>query len=491
LVIMKIAKAHVRLAVLLAALLAACACNWLIDESNDGGTSPQEASRQSDISGSNADPKANTLPGPTARRPNESKLPNRASPSTRAGSGTGPAPRSDTEPASPRVNYKEKLDAAKKGLAPDLVAKIDVLRVYDAKNLEVHADRVSEWVGTPNHGNTCFFNATLAVWTRNPGINEALAPNAGDDSETTRLKEALRLFLSLKRMGKLAPGYDGGALSLASMSYAVLTLLVAMEEFDEARTKSGGEKAFEQFFKEAGRQQDANAAARQLAVALNLEYAPGRIEVQRIAKPWITAENRYLENKIRTAGRESYSMLPMAGATVEAGRENVQAVVNSNWGWREKDEQNPLDFMLDGPKTVPLPYSGRYMLSGPLPSHVTFALNRYFCTPHPTDKTKPAVEKVDDKRLDLSHVLELESFTAAGEGDTFTLTSTEKKQYDLVGIVVHSGSLAGGHYYAFVRDAAGKWYNHDDSNASPVADLARLEETAGLTQNYAVLYQKQ
>lgn len=43
--------------------------------------------------------------------------------------------------------------------------------------------------------------------------------------------------------------------------------------------------------------------------------------------------------------------------------------------------------------------------------------------------------------------------------------------YDLYGVCNHSGSVMGGHYTAFVKNANGKWYHYNDTNVSEVSNL--------------------
>jgi ubiquitin C-terminal hydrolase len=45
--------------------------------------------------------------------------------------------------------------------------------------------------------------------------------------------------------------------------------------------------------------------------------------------------------------------------------------------------------------------------------------------------------------------------------------------YELYGVLVHSGSALGGHYYAYIRDLdnphpSGAWYNFNDSSVSSI-----------------------
>ena len=46
--------------------------------------------------------------------------------------------------------------------------------------------------------------------------------------------------------------------------------------------------------------------------------------------------------------------------------------------------------------------------------------------------------------------------------------------YDLYGICNHSGSVQGGHYTAFIKNANGKWYHYNDTNIMEISDLKKL-----------------
>ena len=41
--------------------------------------------------------------------------------------------------------------------------------------------------------------------------------------------------------------------------------------------------------------------------------------------------------------------------------------------------------------------------------------------------------------------------------------------YDLYGVCNHNGSVMGGHYTSFVKNANGKWYHYNDTNVSEVS----------------------
>jgi ubiquitin carboxyl-terminal hydrolase 2/21 len=46
--------------------------------------------------------------------------------------------------------------------------------------------------------------------------------------------------------------------------------------------------------------------------------------------------------------------------------------------------------------------------------------------------------------------------------------------YDLYGVCNHSGSVLGGHYTSFVKNANGKWYHFNDTKVSEVIDLNQI-----------------
>lgn len=46
--------------------------------------------------------------------------------------------------------------------------------------------------------------------------------------------------------------------------------------------------------------------------------------------------------------------------------------------------------------------------------------------------------------------------------------------YDLYGVGNHSGSILGGHYTSFVKNANGKWYHYNDTNVSEVSITSQI-----------------
>jgi len=60
-----------------------------------------------------------------------------------------------------------------------------------------------------------------------------------------------------------------------------------------------------------------------------------------------------------------------------------------------------------------------------------------------------------------------------------------KSFYNLYGICNHSGSLGGGHYYAYCKNTNGQWYNYNDST------VTKIEPEDLITKNaYCLFYKK-
>ena len=57
--------------------------------------------------------------------------------------------------------------------------------------------------------------------------------------------------------------------------------------------------------------------------------------------------------------------------------------------------------------------------------------------------------------------------------------------YDLYGICNHSGSVHGGHYTAYVKNANNKWYNFNDTSVSEINPTMLISSKA-----YCLFYRK-
>ena len=72
--------------------------------------------------------------------------------------------------------------------------------------------------------------------------------------------------------------------------------------------------------------------------------------------------------------------------------------------------------------------------------------------------------------------------------ERFAFGATGSLLYTLHGIVVHDGTMAGGHYYAYVKAVEGpigRWYKCNDSRVSEATEQEVLDESA-----YMLFYSK-
>lgn len=86
----------------------------------------------------------------------------------------------------------------------------------------------------------------------------------------------------------------------------------------------------------------------------------------------------------------------------------------------------------------------------------------------------PTLEKVNAKQV-------FPPSLRMGEFLDIPTQDTDETTYDLFGILVHSGSAQTGHYYAFMRPAAGQpdWYKFDDSKVSRASESDAIDDNFG------------
>ena len=62
----------------------------------------------------------------------------------------------------------------------------------------------------------------------------------------------------------------------------------------------------------------------------------------------------------------------------------------------------------------------------------------------------------------------------------------EQYKYDLFGIANHQGTAMGGHYFSYVKNANGKWYQFNDTHVGEITDISRLMSPMA----YCLFYRK-
>jgi ubiquitin carboxyl-terminal hydrolase 7 len=89
------------------------------------------------------------------------------------------------------------------------------------------------------------------------------------------------------------------------------------------------------------------------------------------------------------------------------------------------------------------------------------------------DVDKDALVKINDRH---EFPLEIDLAEFLDESADRTISHV----YKLHGVLVHSGDLHGGHYFALIKpEADGRWYKFDDDRVTPVTDKEVLEDNFG------------
>lgn len=82
---------------------------------------------------------------------------------------------------------------------------------------------------------------------------------------------------------------------------------------------------------------------------------------------------------------------------------------------------------------------------------------------------------------------ELDLDTGDGKYLASNADRSAKNLYRLHSVMVHSGSLAGGHYYAFIRtDLSGQWLKFDDERVTQETSQKAIEEQYGKRRGCAL-----
>ena len=113
-----------------------------------------------------------------------------------------------------------------------------------------------------------------------------------------------------------------------------------------------------------------------------------------------------------------------------------------------------------------------------LDARVPFAvqLNDYYEFPFELDMFPYTTEGVESTAS-----LAASATGAGGEADAATRQPDRPQiRYELRGVVIHSGTAQGGHYYSLIRDRGvvePAWYTFDDKRVTPF-DVTDIAETA-------------
>ncbi|MFH1254727.1 MAG: ubiquitin carboxyl-terminal hydrolase family protein [bacterium] len=68
---------------------------------------------------------------------------------------------------------------------------------------------------------------------------------------------------------------------------------------------------------------------------------------------------------------------------------------------------------------------------------------------------------------------------------------TQNKKYKLHGIICHAGGIGGGHYWAYVKDKDGAWYEYNDSTVSLIDIKPIINQTSAKGNPYVLFYERE
>ena len=66
------------------------------------------------------------------------------------------------------------------------------------------------------------------------------------------------------------------------------------------------------------------------------------------------------------------------------------------------------------------------------------------------------------------------------------MENNKNVNYNLFGIINHSGNIFGGHYHSFIKNDNNKWYNYNDTNVNEIK-----ETNIKTNKNYVLFYRLQ
>ena len=111
--------------------------------------------------------------------------------------------------------------------------------------------------------------------------------------------------------------------------------------------------------------------------------------------------------------------------------------------------------------------ASKQLLLRQVPPVVTLQLKRF------TKATATAAATKDDKDVQFDEELDISRHLSSEDEE-----ATPHVELKLCGVLVHTGSLAYGHYYAFVKGADGKWHRMDDQKVTAATPEQVLREKA-------------
>lgn len=104
-------------------------------------------------------------------------------------------------------------------------------------------------------------------------------------------------------------------------------------------------------------------------------------------------------------------------------------------------------------------------------------------------------DAISEIKLDHSVAIPITGLTLSNYFLDEKRKKTDAKDYELIGVIIQSGTLRAGHYWAYVKDLSNQWFKCDDANVISVSitDPAVVQEINGTPNGptgYLLVYQQ-
>ncbi len=357
----------------------------------------------------------------------------------------------------------------------DVETKKSYENLLNMDPVELDASKVSSWPGLINIGNTCFMNSTLKLMARQKELLNMLNEQEDDknDSDILELRKALKAVINMIRLADNSPGKD-----TAVNRYALESLRFRMSKIPTLDRLSNC------------KQHDANEFYAGFDGALSLFKDTPNNQVIKLLAAKKDDGTLY---KARFVKAE-----PLAGAFSVTKDSDLNAILQDFTKFEVTDKDN---YLVAEEGQGKVPHVQKLYFTG-LDKSIVIPVQTTVPGPNETLEVRKFVVTAPQK-LKISYLSDVsgavQNIGALNnlkyESEEFKRAlpnETESWELDLSAMVIHGGSAAGGHYWAYIKDDQNKWYKNNDGDAPTlVADL-EIEKNTGDGPNpqvYMYLYE--
>ena len=316
-----------------------------------------------------------------------------------------------------------------------------------------------KWPGLPNRGNTCFANATFSALAATKYVDYT--------NHVSPVAKYLQTILNSKRLGEKSL-YRVSALAKKMIdNFKVVFNKASANASTDSNRRKGN------YFKICGRQEDVG------------DFMSGIMQVINDFSATVHALTPYSVIDISSFiygedGQPASSQEDLLGILTLNGSRKT----NEIWDVSSKLEQffseeqlGDPDVLSDHPNA-----KNKRLLPTKMPKLLIIQLKR-FMSDWDRKAKKVTISKLNNK-VKIQKELEVDCYTAS-QTNLNELIKAGSKLYKVRSIVCHSGSLSGGHYWAYIK-GENEWYKHDDSSVSVIT----ADRALNGSEQYVILYEE-